>query len=128
VARYALAWPIVGLVGLGVGLMGPTAAHSQGMAPPRGAAAAPPFDLKDPDAVRHGGQLYQQTCTGYCHGKEGRISRAPALRGREFDPGYLFARISNGGNPPMPAFSTMLPPEDIWRLVAYIMSLSSARD
>jgi len=28
----------------------------------------------------------------------------------------------------MPAFQTMLPPEEIWKLVAYLMSLSSVKD
>jgi mono/diheme cytochrome c family protein len=98
------------------------------MGPPRGNTASSPFDLKDPEVVRQGGRLFQQSCTGYCHGKEGRLSRAPALRGRDFDPAYLFGRIANGGNAPMPAFQAVLAPEDIWRLVAYILSLSEAKD
>jgi len=28
----------------------------------------------------------------------------------------------------MPAFQTMLQPEEIWKIVAYIMSLSDAKD
>jgi mono/diheme cytochrome c family protein len=28
----------------------------------------------------------------------------------------------------MPAFQTVLPPEEIWKLVAYLMSLSDAKD
>jgi len=28
----------------------------------------------------------------------------------------------------MPSFQAMLPPEEIWKLVAYVMSLSSVKD
>ncbi len=30
--------------------------------------------------------------------------------------------------PPMPAFQTLLNPEDIWKLVAYIKSLQSVKE
>jgi len=100
---------------------------AQGMRPPPPVATTPPLDLKDPDVIAAGSSLFRRTCTGYCHGSEGRLSRAPALRGREFEPRYLFLRISSG-SPPMPAFQTVLSPEDIWKLVAYIMSLQDAKD
>jgi len=87
----------------------------------------PPFNLSDPTVVQAGQNLFRQTCTGYCHGAEGRLSRAPALRGREFETGYLYQRIAFGF-PPMPAFQTLLTPEDIWKLVAYIKSLQGAKE
>jgi len=88
---------------------------------------APPIDLKNPAAIAAGQQKFDMTCTGYCHGPEGRLSRAPALRGREFEPRYLFLRISSG-SPPMPSFETVLSPDEIWKLVAYIMSLQDVTD
>jgi mono/diheme cytochrome c family protein len=97
------------------------------MRPPAPVARTAPFDLKDSAIVAEGGRLFQQNCTGYCHGREGRISRAPKLRGRQFEPLYLFDRISHGF-PPMPAYKTVFPPEQIWRLVAYIMSLADKED
>ena len=100
---------------------------AQGMRQPPAAATRPPFPLDDPGVVSEGGRRFSSTCTGYCHGREGRVSRAPKLRGKTYDPAYLYARIANGV-PPMPAFQTVLPPEEIWKLVAYIMSLSSAAD
>jgi mono/diheme cytochrome c family protein len=100
---------------------------AQGMRQPPAAATKPPFPLDDPEAVSEGARRFSSSCTGYCHGREGRVSRAPKLRGKTYDPGYLYARIANGF-PPMPAFQTVLPPEEIWKLVAYIMSLSSATD
>ena len=102
-------------------------AFAQSMRPPPPVETTPPLDLKDPDVIGAGSSLFRRTCTGYCHGPEGRLSRAPALRGREFEPRYLFLRISSG-SPPMPAFQTVLSPEDIWKLVAYIMSLQDVRD
>ena len=61
------------------------------------------------------------------------MSRAPKLRGKTYDPNFLYARIAQGSpggasGLVMPAFSTMLPPEEIWKLVAYIMSLQDAKD
>jgi mono/diheme cytochrome c family protein len=100
---------------------------AQGMRQPPPAATTPPFPLDDPEAIAEGGRRFSVTCTGYCHGREGRVSRAPKLRGKTYDPNYLYGRISNGF-PPMPAFQTVLPPEEIWKLVAYIMSLSNAPD
>lgn len=87
----------------------------------------PPFDLMDPKIVEEGAHLFQQNCTGYCHGKEGRLSRAPKLRGREFEPRYLYGRISSGF-PPMPAYQTILSQEQIWKLVGYIFSLRDVKE
>jgi cytochrome c oxidase cbb3-type subunit 3 len=100
---------------------------AQGMRQPPAAVSKPPFSLDDPEAVAEGAKRFSSTCTGYCHGREGRVSRAPKLRGKTYEPSFLYARIANGF-PPMPAFQTVLPPEEIWKLVAYIMSLSSAPD
>ncbi len=102
-------------------------AGAQAMRQPPPMPTVPPFDLSDSGIVDAGLHLFRQTCTGYCHGAEGRLSRAPALRGREFDTRYLYQRIAYGA-PPMPAFQSLLTPEDIWKLVAYIKSLQNARD
>jgi mono/diheme cytochrome c family protein len=106
--------------------------RAQGMRQPP-PVPAPPFPLDDPQAVEEGAKRFSASCTGYCHGREGRVSRAPKLRGKTYEPGFLYARISNGlpagqTGLPMPAFQTMLPPEEIWKVVAYIMSLSTAKD
>ena len=102
-------------------------AAAQGMRPPPPRPTTPPFDLSDQAIIDEGSSLFRQTCTGYCHGAQGRLSRAPALRGREFDPRFLYQRISSGA-PPMPAYESVLPSEQIWKLVAYIMSLKDAKD
>jgi len=108
-------------------LAGEQLASAQGMRQPSSEASVPAFDLADPAVVEEGSHLFRASCTHYCHGAEGRVSRAPALRGRQFEPGYVYQRIAKGF-PPMPAFETVLPPETIWKIVAYVLSVSNVKD
>ena len=69
---------------------------------------------------------------GAGHGKDGRIARAPslrgrALRGRDLPIDYLYERITKGA-PPMPAYGTVLSQDDLWKVIAYLRSLAAARD
>jgi mono/diheme cytochrome c family protein len=126
VVLVVMAVAIVGLPVKGV-------VRAQGMRQPSTAVSKPPFPLDDPDAIAQGAKRFSASCTGYCHGREGRVSRAPKLRGKAYDPNFLYARISNGlpagqSGLPMPSFQTMLQPEEIWKIVAYIMSLSDVKD
>jgi len=89
---------------------------------------APPFDLSDSKVVGEGAQLFRQSCTAYCHGKDGGPSRAPKLRGSKLERSYVYARISKGSPNGMPGFETTMPRENIWKLVAYVLSLSNAED
>src|SRR5207302_9107506 len=84
----------------------------------------PPIDLSDPINIEAGRQMFNVTCTHYCHGKDaqGGGMRGPSLRNQGFDNAYLYGRIS-GGKPPMPAFASIYTPEQIWKLIAYIQSL-----
>jgi mono/diheme cytochrome c family protein len=116
-----------------VGLPAAAIVRAQGMRQPSADVTKPPFPLDDPKAIEEGAHRFSASCTGYCHGREGRVSRAPKLRGKTYDPNFLYARIA-GGSPSgasglvMPAFASTLPPEEIWKLVAYVMSLSNAKD
>src|SRR5437870_12636257 len=94
-------------------------AVGQAMRQPPPLPTTPPFDLSDPSIVDAGSHLFRQTCTGYCHGAEGRLSRAPALRGREVDTRFLLPRIPYRA-PPMPAVQPLLNHEDHPLLVGYI--------
>ena len=121
------------VIGVAFGVPAVAIVRAQGMRPPSGDASKPPFPLDDAEAIAQGGHRFSASCTGYCHGREGRVSRAPALRGKKYDPNFLYARISNGSpsgasGVVMPAFASTLPPEEIWKLVAYIMSLSEVKD
>src|SRR5262245_3268365 len=89
---------------------------------------APPFDLTDTKIIGEGAQLFRQSCTGYCHGKDGGPSRAPKLRAAKLERGYVYARITKGSPNGMPGFETTLPRESIWKLVAYVLSLSKVED
>jgi len=79
-----------------VGLPCKGVVRAQGMRQPAAAVSTPPFPLDDPNAIAEGAKRFSASCTGYCHGREGRVSRAPKLRGKTYDPNFLYARISNG--------------------------------
>jgi mono/diheme cytochrome c family protein len=116
-----------------VGVPAVAVVRAQGMRQPSTDVSKPPFPLDDPAAIEAGAHRFSASCTGYCHGREGRVSRAPKLRGKTYEPNFLYARISQGSpggatGLVMPAFGTMLPPEEIWKVVAYIMSLSNVKD
>jgi len=102
---------------------GPMSAAAQGPSP-----GAPPFDLADHHAIDEGARLFRASCTGYCHGKDGGASRAPKLRGQKLEGNYVYARIAKGSPNGMPAFESALSRDDIWKLVAYVLSLARAED
>lgn len=87
-------------------------------------------DLSDPAVVKEGGESFNGLCAGYCHGTGGTAKRGPALRNRpELDAYSLYSTIVNGrrrsGNP-MPGWKGLLSDEEIWTIVAYIISLRDA--
>jgi mono/diheme cytochrome c family protein len=102
--------------------------HSAAFAQAARAASAPPFDLTDTTIIGEGAQLFRQSCTGYCHGKDGGASRAPKLRAAKLEQSYVYARITKGSPNGMPGFEASLSREKIWKLVAYVMSLANAED
>ena len=80
--------------------------------------------LKDPKSIAEGAILFAPICgTGYCHGTGGSGGGAPRIRGKGLDANDLFRAISNGvGGTPMPAFKSTYSEEQIWKLVAFVMS------
>jgi putative heme-binding domain-containing protein len=80
--------------------------------------------LKDSQFIAEGAKLFAPNCSsGYCHGASGTGGGGPALRGKALDAAYLFKVISNGiPGTPMMAFKSELSQEEIWKLVAFIMS------
>lgn len=84
-----------------------------------------PF-LGDPKAVEEGQKLFLNGCAG-CHGAEGQGGRGPNLRERVFwhplDDQTLFNSIQKGiRGSAMPASN--LPDDDVWRVVAFVRSLT----
>ncbi len=90
-------------------------------------AQTPTVKLEDPPVIARGSAIFGTTCgIGYCHGKEGRAGRGPRLAGRKLEKEYLFKTISSGvNNSLMPAFKSQLSTDEIWSVVAYILTLSS---
>jgi mono/diheme cytochrome c family protein len=112
------------LLGVGLGLVaGQPLAVAQ-----RPDGSTPPFALSEPKPIEEGARLFRQSCTGYCHGKDGGPARAPKLRGHKLEQRHVYARIAKGSPNGMPGFESTLPPDSIWKLVAYVLSLSNAKD
>jgi len=92
------------------------------------AGEQPPFDLNDPARIEAGRARFSGSCTGYCHGNEGRGGRAPDFINRsDFDADYFFRTITNGKRDSgliMPRWGVAYSPEEIWELVAYLHFLS----
>jgi mono/diheme cytochrome c family protein len=84
-------------------------------------------NLKDPQMIAAGRELFQAKQCTYCHGSDGKGAVRLADRG-DLEPSYVFQTIAEGrlrGNRRMPSWSGVLTEEQIWQATAYIMSLSS---
>jgi len=110
-----------------VGTIIAAAAPLLAQAPTSNTVHTAPFDLQDPAIFEAGARVFSQNCTHDCHGKDGRVARAPSLRGRDLSIDYLYERITKGA-PPMPAYGTVLSQDDLWKVIAYLRSLAAARD
>lgn len=90
------------------------------------AAGEPPANLTDPDLIASGKKRFNQACF-YCHGDEGSGGKYSPLQNRpDLEPRFIFDTISNGrirGSSVMPPWGKSLTQEQIWQLVAYIVSL-----
>lgn len=88
-----------------------------------------------PKTVEHGKALYQTNCEG-CHGSKGdgmgpvavkftlpAVDISNPIIQAQTD-GELFWKISNGKGA-MPAWSTILTDEDIWKLVTFVRTFQS---
>jgi putative heme-binding domain-containing protein len=82
----------------------------------------------NPGAVAAGKKLYDQTCQA-CHGADAQGGRGPSLASGNFKHGSedndLFRTIRTGvPGTQMPAFS-LLPSDDVWRMITYLRSLNA---
>jgi cytochrome c oxidase cbb3-type subunit 3 len=90
---------------------------------------ANPFE-GNPQAIEQGKQLYiKMNCAG-CHAYNGKGNMGPDLTDTYWRYGGLpveiYKSIEAGRPQGMPAWGAALPPEDIWRLVAYIESFGGS--
>lgn len=87
----------------------------------------------DPSALEQGRRIFvQMNCAG-CHGGHAGGGMGPDLRPDHIfrfgnTPADLFDSISEGRGMGMPAWGMKLPPDVIWKLVAYIQSLGTAEE
>jgi mono/diheme cytochrome c family protein len=83
-------------------------------------------NLKDPQMIVAGRELFQAKQCAYCHGPDGR--GGVRLAGRsDLEPTYVFQTIAEGrlrGNRRMPSWRGVLTDEQIWQATAYVMTLS----
>jgi mono/diheme cytochrome c family protein len=108
---------------------GPPATQKPSNGAPSQSGATAPFDLRDPGVIKEGSILFSTSCT-ICHKRTDSPSTpgaAPTLRDTAYDKDYLYKMISEG--PPsrrMPAWKFQYSPEQIWKLVAYILTFREA--
>ena len=132
------AWPLLGAL---LGGSWACQEETRNLHPPpaRTAAASPPMTTKPDDAyyrshygdngsaLSEGNVLYMSfNCVG-CHAHGGG-GIGPALMDRAWlygsDPGQIFTSIVKGRPGGMPAFGDKLVDDEVWKLVAYVRSLS----
>ena len=102
---------------------------------PPGQPGSPASDISNPfegdaEAVQDGKALFGQMNCVYCHGANGSGLMGPPLNGQGWRyggaPAQIYNSIHNGRPQGMPAWGSALPPQEIWKLVAYIESLGGA--
>jgi cytochrome c oxidase cbb3-type subunit 3 len=87
----------------------------------------------DPAVLEQGRQIFvEMNCAG-CHGGHAGGGMGPDLRPDHIfrygnTPAELFDSISEGRAMGMPAWGMKLPPDVIWKLVAYIQSLGTSAE
>lgn len=136
-----------GLAACGPSTGGSTTAHppialppEQGMARiPLGAPPGAPLALAtstpnpyegDPVAVAQGKALFSAMNCVYCHGAGGSGLMGPPLNAHGWRyggaPAQIYNSIHDGRPQGMPAWGGSLPPDQVWKLVAYVESLGGA--
>ncbi|MFN2570829.1 MAG: cytochrome c [Gemmatimonadales bacterium] len=88
-----------------------------------------PF-ARDPAAINEGETYFHEMNCVSCHGYGARGGMGPSLQDSAWryggTPVEIYKSIAEGRPKGMPAWGAMLPPEVIWKLVAYIQSLGGA--
>ncbi len=96
------------------------------------ASAAPTLqELTDADWIAQGRKRFVSACA-YCHGQQGEAGKVKSFKERPgWDPARIREAIANGstrnGNL-MPAWKDSIPDAEIWKIVAYIKSLTPGED
>jgi hypothetical protein len=90
------------------------------------AAGAKAQQLTPEQTVKHGEEVFQQTCTqSYCHGAGGVAGGAPRLAGRGLTGDYIEKVVTFGiPGTPMRAWGQVLPLNEVRAVIAYVGSLN----
>ena len=84
----------------------------------------------DDVAVQQGKALFGAMNCVYCHGAQGSGLMGPSLNDGSWryggTPAQIYNSIHDGRPQGMPAWGASLPPDQIWKLVAYVESLGAA--
>jgi len=131
--RIALFAALLLTTGFGIALC---QAQSVAMAPAEPGPTPPPAppsvrpsddDLRRSDWIAAGRAKFVSVCA-YCHGSKGDAGKVKSFTEREnWDPQIIHDTIVNGrtrGANVMPPWGGSIPNEEIWRIVAYIKSVS----
>jgi mono/diheme cytochrome c family protein len=84
-------------------------------------------NLAQPERIAAGAVVFARHCArSACHGGGGRGGGAPVLRGRVWSPGRLWKIIHDAsGVALMPPLGDRLSDEEIWAVIAYVLSISA---
>lgn len=87
-------------------------------------------DLKDPNMIAAGRELYLEKHCSHCHGANG--DGGVNLTNRDLsNPNYVFEAIAEGrerGGLRMPGWRGVLSAAQIWQATAYVMSINRKTD
>ena len=92
----------------------------------RGQEYKPTFDLKAPAIVAEGQRLFNRSCAGACHGRDGQEGfNGPTLFSKVYlDPPYVFVTLITGRpGSAMPPWTGRLPDDELWKIIAFVSSL-----
>jgi cytochrome c oxidase cbb3-type subunit 3 len=93
------------------------------------ASISNPFE-GDAAAIQDGKHLFGQMNCVYCHGAHASGLMGPSLEGPGWryggSPAEIYNSIHDGRPKAMPAWGARLPPDQIWKIVAYVESLGGA--
>lgn len=109
--RAVLAWSAAGLIGLVLTLLSirPTPAEDDPKNP----------YLGQPEAIEEGERIYRSRCYG-CHFRAG--GRGPNIFQTSLSAAQFLDAVANGRKNGMPAWSSVLPTDEIWKVHAFVIS------
>jgi cytochrome c oxidase cbb3-type subunit 3 len=84
----------------------------------------------DGAAIQEGQQLFIHMNCAYCHGFDGSGGMGPSLQGQSWrfggDDADVFKSIYGGRGKGMPAWGSAITEDNIWKIMSYIRTLSTA--